>query len=112
MRGTVSCPAVLSAPVIQSREVGGLLGGDTPCRPPLSVLQGLDPPEESGEGPPHACEGLLHRPRHLQYCFLQLGSFGLKTVVKGGEGEELRLPAVQGSHSPHLGLAGIWSVLV
>ena len=89
MRGTVSCPAVLSAPVVQSRQVGGLLGGDTPGRPPLSALQGLDPPEESGEGPPHTCEGLLHRPRHRQYCLLQLGSFGLKTGVKGGEGEVL-----------------------
>ena len=90
VRGTVSYPAVLSAPVVHPREVRGLLGGHTPCRHPLSALQALHPPEEGGEGSPHTCQGLHHLARQRQYCFLQLGCFGLKTAVKGGrEGEVL-----------------------
>ena len=85
VRGTVSSPAVLATPVVHPRQVSRLLGGHTPGSPHhLPALQGLHPPEEGGEGPPHPREGLDHLPRQLQYCLLQLGSFGLKTGVREG----------------------------
>lgn len=102
---TVSSAAVLSAPVVHPGEVGGVLGGHTPPRPPLPPLQALHPPEEGREAAPHTCEGLDHLTRQGQYGLLQLGSFGLNSEdwsASGEEGGRESLPGDQGSHSLHL----------